>query len=293
MAYLNGKKILFSPNVIVDEEKNKNYELIKKVVIGYNALTEQPDDWGNPNSTFYENTGTDKSPVYTLLSEDSITFDFTMYYEISYTGLGEVVNYDRNGDGLGSPKVRFTLNNSQQVLEYWFNDSLWDSMQQELPIGSLAWINITPETSSEPEGNTVYKVPDFQPNKYFTYSDAGVLNYQMSLLVTKLKARIQLEESIPNLTITANAGKAGSYTGIAGFIYYNGPEKFYEFDCKIENGFADGGTLKKYTNSPQSGGSPIIAGTANYSMDCDSILTFGIDVSLPSGTVIEVYGIEV
>lgn len=45
------------------------YELIEKIIIGYELLTAQPEDWATNWTAYYRNTGTLREPVYTLIDD--------------------------------------------------------------------------------------------------------------------------------------------------------------------------------------------------------------------------------
>lgn len=66
------------------------YELIEKIIIGYELLTAKPDDWETNWTAYYKNTGTAKEPVYTLLTDATApTWASNTFY--AYTGEGASV----------------------------------------------------------------------------------------------------------------------------------------------------------------------------------------------------------
>lgn len=75
-----------------------NYELIEKIIIGYSITTAQPDDWATNYTAYFTNTGTDREPVYTAVTSDTVpTWEAGKYY--SYSDVGATINRSVEPDG--------------------------------------------------------------------------------------------------------------------------------------------------------------------------------------------------
>lgn len=78
------------------------YELIEKIIIGYELLTAQPEDWDTNWTAYYRNTGTNKQPTYTLINDASTpAWGTSSYFKlIDDYGIDQII---RNTDPDGNP----------------------------------------------------------------------------------------------------------------------------------------------------------------------------------------------
>lgn len=60
---------VFNEMMSTKADKEGNYELIEKIIVGYSITTSEPEDWETNYAAYYKNTGTLREPVYTALTE--------------------------------------------------------------------------------------------------------------------------------------------------------------------------------------------------------------------------------
>ena len=82
-----------------DMSSESNFELIEKIIVGYSILAEQPEDWESGYSSYFENTGTVRQPVYKALTEYK-QFEIGKYYSYTGDGVLEILR-DFEPDGTG------------------------------------------------------------------------------------------------------------------------------------------------------------------------------------------------
>ena len=67
------------------------YELIERIIIGYELLTKKPDDWETNWTEYYRNTGTIREPVYTLIDDATApAWEVNSFYAFSQDGITEI-----------------------------------------------------------------------------------------------------------------------------------------------------------------------------------------------------------
>lgn len=76
------------------------YELIERIIVGYELLTAQPDDWATNWAAYYRNTGTLREPVYTLIADEVAPEWAEGTYYVLMDGVMEII---RTAEPSGKP----------------------------------------------------------------------------------------------------------------------------------------------------------------------------------------------
>ena len=120
--------VLYTPQELTSEQKavargnigageaEGVYELIERIIIGYELLTAQPDDWETNWQAYYRNTGTLREPVYELITDEAAPeWAEGMYF--AYTGNAATLRRDKEPDGtpyrLSTTLVEYSVSSAQ------------------------------------------------------------------------------------------------------------------------------------------------------------------------------------
>lgn len=114
-------------------KEDKDFELIKKIIMGYSVLKTQPADWTTNYSSYYKNTGTVIKPVYTALTSAE-TFVANTYY--SYTddiGVNLTYNFDSNKKDFIIKFYTKASSNTGAYYNIWLKDGNTNIFYQAMP----------------------------------------------------------------------------------------------------------------------------------------------------------------